>query len=92
MDSKTLKPWQAKAICDGLFPGVNYLVCLRHRMEETCFPLTMTSTGMSARPTMPLTALGIKTHYSSCSGTAAPASFWEVNASRSQAFPGTALC
>ena len=38
MNSKALKAWQAKAICKALFPGVNYLVRLRRRMEVTGFP------------------------------------------------------
>jgi hypothetical protein len=75
MDSKTLKPWQAKAICEALFPGVNYLFRLRQRMEKTGFPLNDDLYKHVCAAYDAANRLANRAHYLSCSGTAAPGSF-----------------
>ena len=37
MDSKRLKPWQARKIRERLQPALGYLTTLKRRMEQTAF-------------------------------------------------------
>jgi hypothetical protein len=38
MDRSTIKKWQAKRICQALYPATNYMMRLRRRMEQRGFP------------------------------------------------------
>jgi hypothetical protein len=75
MDSKTLQPWQAKAICKALYPGANYLIHLRRRMEERGFPPVDNLYKLVCAAYEAVNHLANTTHHMSCGGTEAPRSF-----------------
>jgi hypothetical protein len=80
MDSKTINPWQAKAIYEALFPGVNHLIRLRQRMEATGFPPDDQLYRKVRAAHDALNDLRLTAHYVSCSGTGAPSSFGSARA------------
>jgi hypothetical protein len=75
MDSKAIKAWQARAICEALFPGTNYLVRLRRRMEQIGFPPDDDLYRHVCAAHDAVNQLRMKTHYMACSGAGAPPSF-----------------
>ena len=81
MDSKTIKPWQAKAIYEALFPGVNYLIRLRQRMEATGFPPDDQLYRKVRAAHDALNDLRLTAHHLLCSGTGTPSRFGAALAS-----------
>ena len=72
MNSTTIQKWQAAKIHASLFPGLNYLLRLRTRMEKVGFPhyddlyLHVCAAYEAAN------RLSNKAHYLSCGGVGAP--------------------
>jgi hypothetical protein len=65
----------SEAIYEALFPGVNYLIRLRHRMDATGFPPDDHLCRKVRAAHDALNDLRLTAHYLSCSGTGAPSGF-----------------
>jgi hypothetical protein len=72
MNSKTMEKWQAAKIAKALYPGANYLVRLRERMEKVGFPYNDELYQHVCAAFDAVQRLSMKAHYLSCSGVDAP--------------------
>jgi hypothetical protein len=66
MDSKTVRPWQAKKVYARLSPLVGYLHRLRRRMEKRGFPPDDKLLQLTAKAWDAVYALSVEVDYLSC--------------------------
>ena len=73
MDSDSLQPWQCEAIAKALFPGANYIVRLKARMERRGFRPDDPIYRLVVTLHDTMQALRMQLHYRSCeSGVGRP--------------------
>ena len=72
MNSTTIEKWQAAKIHAALFPGVNYLLRLRERMEKVGFPHDDDFYQHVCAAYEAANRLRNKVHYLSCDGVGPP--------------------
>jgi hypothetical protein len=72
MTSDDLTKSQAKAIREALFPGVNYLVRLKTRMEKSGFPGDDKLYQLVCEAYEASWRLSMEVHYLSCDGVGRP--------------------
>ena len=72
MNSTTIEKWQAAKIHEALFPGLNYLLRLRRRLEKVGFPPDDNLYLHVCAAYAATYRLSMKAHYLSCSGVGPP--------------------
>jgi hypothetical protein len=66
MTRSDIKKWQAARISKALFPGTNYLVRLRRRMEQVGIPPNAPLFVLVNAAFLAMQHLGVHVHYLSC--------------------------
>jgi hypothetical protein len=72
MNRSDLKKSQARKISESLFPATNYLIRLRHRMEELAFPYDDPLYLLVCQAHDAVNRLRLDTHRLSCDGMGCP--------------------
>ena len=72
MNRDLIEKWQAAKISKSLYPGLNYLLRLRQRMEKKGFPGNDPYYLAVCRAYDSMQALCVATHYLTCNGVGLP--------------------